>query len=225
MQDTLTLYIGEKNMSSWSMRPYVALVEKGIPFEEKTISLRDDKDRSRRRAIGPTGRVPVLHHRRGGGEPLVVADSLAIIEYLEEAFPPPRYPALWPAGLEDRARARSLAATMHSGFAKVRESMSFNLCFLPSPPPATPEALAEAAEMLAMWEDALARKKDAGPFLFGPFGAVDAMYAPAVVRLTSFHVPTASALRSADYMAAMLSHPSTKRWLDPARALAPVLSY
>jgi len=226
MQDALTLYIGEKNISSWSMRPYVALVEKGVPFEEKTISLREDKDRSRRRAIGPTGRVPVLHHRRGeGSEPLVVADSLAIIEYIEEAFPSPAHPPLWPAGIEDRARARSLAATMHSGFAKVRESLSFNLCFLPAPPPATPEALAEAAEMLAMWEDALARKKDPRPFLFGPFGAVDAMYAPAVVRLTAFKVPTQAAPRSAAYMQAMLAQPSMRRWLDEARTLAPVTSY
>ena len=228
MQDTLTLYIGEKNISSWSMRAYVAMVEKGIPFEERTISLREDKDRSQRRAIGPTGRVPVLHHRRGPGETsetLVVADSLAIIEYVEEAFPSPRYPALWPSAIEDRARARSLAATMHSGFAKIRESMSFNLCFLPAPPPASPEALAEATAMLAMWEEALARKKDLRPFLFGPFGAVDAMYAPAVVRLSSFRVPTVSAPRAAEYMKALLAYPAVKRWLDEARALAPVVSY
>jgi len=228
MQDALTLYIGEKNISSWSMRPWVALVEKGIPFEEKTISLPEDRDRSRRRAIGPTGRVPVLHHRLGSGEAsetLIVADSLAIIEYVEEAFPSPRYPALWPDRIEERARARSLAATMHSGFAKLRESMSFNLCFLPDPPPATPDALAEAAEMLAMWEEALARKKDPRPFLFGPFGAVDAMYAPAVVRLTSFRVPTGSAPRAAEYMKAMLAYPAMRRWLDEARALAPFVSY
>jgi glutathione S-transferase len=236
MKDTLTLYIGEKNISSWSMRPYVALAAKGVPFEERTISLREDKDRSRRRAIGPTGRVPVLHHRRGGGEasgprageapePLVVADSLAIIEYIEEAFPPPAHPALWPADIEDRARARSLAATMHSGFAKLRESLSFNLCFLSAPPPASPEGLAEAAEILAMWEDALARKKDPRPFLFGPFGAVDAMYAPAVVRLTAFKVPTGSAPRSAEYMRTALNYPPMKRWLDQARALPPVTSY
>ena len=225
MKDALTLYIGEKNMSSWSMRPYVALVEKGIPFEEVTISLREDKDRSRRRTIGPTGRVPVLHDRSQGGEPLIIADSLAIIEYLEEAFPAPAHRALWPSSIEERARARSLSATMHSGFAKLRESMSFNLCFLPSPPPATPEAMAEAGEMLALWEDALGRKRDAGPFLFGPFGAVDAMYAPAVVRLTAFRVPTEQAPRSASYMKAILEHPAVRRWLDPARNLTPVATY
>ena len=114
---------------------------------------------------------------------------------------------------------------MHSGFAKLRESMSFNLCFLPSPPPATPEALDEAADMLALWEDALARKRDAGPCLFGPFGAVDAMYAPAVVRLTAFRVPTETTPRSARYKKAKLDHPSIRRWLDTARTLAPVASY
>ena len=225
MSDKLVIYVGEKNISSWSMRPYVALAEKRVSFTETTISLREDKDRSRRRAIGPTGRVPVLHHRRDGRESLVIADSLAIIEYIEEAFPPPVHPALWPADRDERARARSLAATMHAGFAKLREGMSFNLCFLPTVPPATPEALADADEMLAMWEAALSRKAAAGPFLFGPFGAVDTMYAPAVVRLTSFRVPTEGSPRSAAYMHAVLGHPSVKRWLDPARTLTPHATY
>ncbi len=88
MKDDLILYVGEKNISSWSMRAFVALHAKGLPFEERTIPLREDKDRARRRKISPTGRVPVLHH----GD-LVVPDSLAIIEYLEETFPPPDHPA------------------------------------------------------------------------------------------------------------------------------------
>src|SRR5688572_16545425 len=105
MQNGLVIYIGEKNVSSWSMRGWLALVHKGVPFEERTIRLVEDRDRSRRRKVSPTGRVPVLHH----GD-LVIPDSMAIIEYLEEAFPPPRYPALWPADRRDRARARWLAA-------------------------------------------------------------------------------------------------------------------
>ncbi len=221
MSDPLVLYVGEKNISSWSMRAFVALHLKGVPFEEKTIALREDKDRARRQQVSPTGKVPVLHHGA-----LVVPDSLAIIEYLEEAFPPPRHPALWPADRAARAQARWLSAAMHSGFMKLREGMSFNLCFLPEPPPPGAEALAEAAEMLSFWEQALLRKAPgAGAFLFGPFGAVDAMYAPAIVRLKAFRVPTGAAPRGAAYMEAVLAHPAVKLWLDPARALPPLARY
>lgn len=220
MRDSLVLYIGEKNISSWSMRGCLAMAAKGLDFEERTISLREDKDRSQRRRVSPTGKVPVLHH---GGR--VIPDSLAIVEYLEETFPPPTYPALWPPDADARVHARWLAAAMHSGFMKVRESMSFNLCFLPTPPQPTAEALAEAAEMLAFWEEALLRKAAPGPFLFGPFCAADVMYAPAVVRLTSFRVPTARWPRAAAYMEAVLADPPVRRWMDAARALPPREAY
>jgi len=220
MDDTLVLYIGEKNISSWSMRAYLALVAKNLPFEESTIELRTDKDRERRRRVSPTGRVPVLHH---GAR--VIPDSLAIIEYLDEAFPPPAHPALWPSDAGRRAHARWLAATMHSGFTKLRESMSFNLCFLPKPPQPTTEALAEAGEMLSLLQGALDRRPETGPFLFGPFTAADIMYAPAIVRLTAFRVPTARAPKTPAYMEAVLAHPAVKRWMDAARALPPRETY
>jgi glutathione S-transferase len=214
MGDDLVLYIGEKNISSWSMRGWLALQHKGLPFEERTIELRRDRDRAQRRRVSPTGRVPVLHH----GE-RAIPDSLAIIEYLEETFPPPGHPALWPRDADARARARWLAAAMHSGFTKLRESMSFNLCFLSKPPAPSPEALQEADEILRLLQDALAHRKDSGPFLFGAFGAADVMYAPAILRLTSFRVPTANAPATPGYMDAVLSHAPVKRWLDAARAL------
>jgi len=220
VRDSLVLYAGEKNISSWSMRAYVALAAKGLEFEERTISLREDKDRSRRRRVSPTGRVPVLHHGA-----IVVPDSLAIIEYLEETFPPPAHPALWPSERAERARARWLAAAMHSGFVKLREGMSFNLCFLPQPPQPPAEALAEAADLLSLWEETLAQKTAGGPFLSGGFGAADAMFAPAIVRLTSFRVPAGKAPRAAAYMEAVLAHPAVKRWMDPARALPPAATY
>lgn len=220
MSGKLVLYVGEKNISSWSMRGYLAVVHKGVPFEEREISLRADKDRSQRRQVSPTGKLPVLHH----GD-LVVPDSLAIVEYLEETFPPPKHPALWPADPARRAHARWLAAAMHSGFMKLRESMSFNLAFLPAPPAATPEALAEAAEILSLWEDALTRNREPGPFLFGAFGAADVMYAPVVWRLTGFGVGTSSTPRAAAYMKEMLAFPAVKRWMDPARALPPAETY
>src|SRR6266404_3195887 len=180
MTPDLVLYVGEKNISSWSMRGWLALTHKGVPFEERTIALKEDRDRSRRRQVSPTGKLPVLHHGS-----IVIPDSLAIIEYLEETFPAPKHPALWPAVSAARAHARWLAAAMHSGFMKLREGMSFNTCFLPRRKPAGAEALADAAEMLALFEDALGRK-GSGPFLLGAYGAVDAVYAPAIVRLTAY---------------------------------------
>ena len=220
MRDELVLYVGEKNISSWSMRAFVALAHKGVPFEERTIPLKEDKDRARRRAISPTGKVPVLHHRT-----LVVPDSLAIVEYLEETFPPPGHPALWPPDPAERAHARWLSAAMHSGFMKLREGMSFNTCFLPKRPAPPAEALADAREMLGFWEEALARKRASGPFLFGPFGAVDAMYAPAAVRLAAYEVPTQATPKAGAYMKELLSHKPVRLWLDAARALPPAETY
>src|SRR5258708_34240403 len=111
MARDLVLYVGERNISSWSMRGWLALTHKGVTFEERTIALKEDKDRSRGRKVSPSGKLPVLHHGS-----IVVPDSLAIIEYLEETFPAPQHPALWPAAGAARAHARWLAAAMHSGF-------------------------------------------------------------------------------------------------------------
>lgn len=217
MSDPLILYVGEKNVSSWSMRAWVALETKGAPFEERTISLVKDRDRAQRRRVSPTGRVPVLHH----GD-RVIPDSLAILEYLEEILPPPAHPALWPADPGKRAHARWLSATMHSSFFKVREHMSFNWCFLPSPPVPPLDAMAEAEEVLGFWETTLAKKSDPGPFLFGAFGGVDAMFAPMVVRLTTFRVPTGRFPLSAAYLAAVLESPAVRKWMSVARSLPPV---
>jgi len=220
MGDSLVLYVGEKNISSWSMRGFLALAAKNVPFEERTIELRLDKDRAQRRRVSPTGKLPVLHH---GSR--VIPDSLAIVEYLEETFPPPKHPALWPSGPAERAHARWLGASMHSGFMELRESMSFNLCFLSRPPQPTAGALAEASEMLSLFQDALDRSKGPGPFLFGGFTAADVMFAPAIVRLTAFRVPTASTPKTAAYIEAVLAHPPVKRWMDAARALPPRETY
>ncbi len=229
MSGKLVIYVGEKNISSWSMRGFLALTHKGLSFEEREISLRQDRDRRKRREVSPTGRVPVLHHHADSGEVRVVPDSLAIFEYLEETFPPPQHPALWPAEPGRRAHARWLAAAMHSGFAKLRESMSFNLCFLPEPPAATPEALEEAREILGLWDRTLAGRSAAaaaeGPFLLGAFGGADIMFAPVVWRLTAFRVPAEAAPRAASYMKAVLEHPVVRRWMDPARALPPAPTY
>jgi glutathione S-transferase len=221
MSEKPVLYVGEKNLSSWSMRAWVALTWKGVPFEERTIVLSQDTTRAERRKVSPTGKLPVLHH---GG--LVIPDSLAIIEYLEETFPPPSYPALWPSDRSLRVRARWLAASMHSGFMKVREGMSFNLCFLPRVPEASPEALAESQEVLAMWENALASPdRRGGPYLCGAFCGADVMFATMAARLKAFNVPASDYPLARDYINAVLAAPSVKPWMDQARALPPIATY
>ena len=221
MSEKPVLYIGEKNVSSWSMRAWVALTWKGVPFEERTILLTQDKTRVERRKVSPTGKLPALHH---GG--LVIPDSLAIIEYLEEAFPPPSYPALWPADRALRARARWLAASMHSGFMKVRDGMSFNLCFLPQVPEASPEAMAEAQEVLGLWEAALTRpERRGGPYLCGAFCAADVMFATMAARLSSFGVPASDYPHAREYLSAVLAAPPVKAWMDEAKKLPPRETY
>lgn len=228
MADKLVLYTGDKNISSWSMRGFVALVEKGVPFQERTILFSEDKSKSRRYEVSPTGKVPVLHHFPAdspAGGPRVIPDSLAIVEYLEETFPPPAHPALWPADPAARAHARWLAAAMHSGWPRLRESMSFNLCFLSNPPAPTPEALAEAAEILGIWESALSLERPGGPFLAGAFSAADIFFSTVVIRLTAFRVPLVRTPRAAAYMAAVRERPSVERWMKEARSMPPQEQY
>jgi glutathione S-transferase len=221
MSERPVLFIGEKNVSSWSMRAWVALTWKGVPFEERTILLTQDKSRAERRKVSPTGKLPVLHHAG-----LVIPDSFAIIEYLEETYPPPSYPALWPSDRAQRVRARWLAASMHSGFLKVRDGMSFNLCFLPQVPQAPPDALAEAQEVLALWEASLARpERRGGPYLCGAFCAADVMFATMAVRLKAFGVPTSDYPKAREYLAAVLAAPPVAAWMDQARALKPMPEY
>ncbi len=215
MTGSLSLWIGEKNTSSWSMRAYLMLKIKGLEFEERHVSLAKDKDRAQRLRIAPTGRVPVLQH----GD-LVIPDSLAILEYLEETFPPPGYPALWPSDPRDRSHARWLSAEMHAGFTGVRTSMAFQHCFHRAKPVVPPEAREEALRMMGLWEAALT-KGNGGPFLFGPFGGVDAMFAPAVVRLVSFEIPSHGTPLAARYMSAVMEDERVASWMDAARALPP----
>ena len=221
MMNRPILYVGEKNISSWSMRAWVAVTYKRIPFEERTIDLTADKDRAQRRKVSPTGKLPALHHAG-----LVIPDSLAIMEYLEEAFPAPAHPALWPTDRAERARSRWLAAAMHSGYMRIREGMSFNLCFLQPVPEAPPPARDEAVEVLDLWESCLTRADNpAGEFLCGAFSGADVMFATMAVRLLAFRTPTDRHPRARAYMDALMENHAVSGWLDAARAMAPVATY
>jgi glutathione S-transferase len=209
----LQLVIGNKNYSSWSMRPWVLMREKGIEFEE--IRLRFDSfagDSTFQRSLAaytPAGRVPVL--RIDG---FAVWDTLAIAETLAERFPER---ALWPAEPLQRARARSLCAEMHAGFAALRSHFPMNI--EAALPEVGPRVLAEQADARrdlaridAMWCERL--EAGGGPFLFGPFGIADAFYAPVVARVRSYGLPLSEPARA--YAERVWSAPGVAAWVAGA---------
>jgi glutathione S-transferase len=211
----LKLYIGNKNYSSWSMRPWVLLTQAGIAFEE--VMVRFDSfatDSDFKKIIGPVspvGKVPALVD---GG--LVVWDTLAIAEYLAEKFPDKQ---LWPADIQARARARSICAEMHSGFAALRSACPMNIeASLPEIGQLAwrdkPAVRADVARLVAMWSELLAQH--GGPMLFGNFSVADAYFAPVVMRLKGYALPVPDDI--AAYMARVCALPGVRVWVDGALA-------
>ncbi len=197
---TLTLYVGSKRYSSWSLRPYVALAHTGLASETRTILLDRDTTRTEIAKVNPAGRLPVLHH-----DDLVIWDSLAICEYLNELAPEAQ---LWPADRATRARARSICAEMHAGFAALRTNMPMDLCADKSGHVATPEALADARRVCDIWREALAAS--GGPLLFGRLTIADAMFAPVTTRFTTYGVELDATCRA--YVDAMAALPAMQAW-------------
>lgn len=195
------LHIADRNYSSWSLRPWLALRHGGIAFDEALHPLPETvrADGPAFRSISPTGRVPALE--TGGA---IIADSLAICEWAAE-----QSPLLWPAATIDRALARSAAAIMHSGFAAFRSAAPVNIRRRTDPSRLTPAALADAAEMDALWRFWLQRS--GGPFLFGEWSIADAMYAPAATRFITYGVD-----RSGDasaYITRLMEDPPMADWI------------
>lgn len=208
--DNLELIIGNKNYSSWSLRPWLAMRAAGLNFAETVIPLDHDDTRSRILAHSPAGRVPVLHN----GD-LVVWESLAICEYIAE-----QNPALWPIEAKARAAARAVSAEMHAGFMALRKAMPMNCRRGPAKIPTTPEIDADIARIFDIWRDCRSRYGAAdgadGAFLFGNFSIADAMFAPVVSRLHVYDVDMDH--ECAAYRDAVLTHPAMKEWLDGAAA-------
>lgn len=171
----LKLVIGNKNFSSWSLRPWLVLRQAGLPFEEIHIGLYRPGTRELILQHSPTGKVPCLFD----GD-LRIWDSLAICEYLAES-----QPQLWPADRAARAEARSVSAEMHSGFTALRSQMGMDIVATKPGQGRTPESEADIARILAIWESCRARHSAAGSFLFGTFSIADAMYAPVVWRFAT----------------------------------------
>lgn len=203
---TLTLYVGTKRYSSWSLRPYLALAHATSDFDCKTILLDEPDTKAQIVAVNPAGKVPVLHH-----DEQVIWDSLAICEYVNELFPDAR---LWPSDRALRARARAISCEMHAGFAPLRQNMSMDLCAKKPGQGHVPEALADAQRVQQIWEEQLAAS--GGPFLFGAFTIADAMYAPVATRFTTYDVPVSDVSRR--YMDALEGLPAMRAWRQGAEA-------
>jgi glutathione S-transferase len=211
----MQLLIGNKNYSSWSMRPWVLMRALGIPFDERKFRLSYDPESAFKKAIAaytPAANVPVLVEDDG----FAVWDTLAIAEYLHEKFPAR---GVWPADAKQRARARSIVAEMHSGFGALRNHCAMNIEARLGEAGARiwdsqPDVRQNVARIEAMWAEAL--QASGGPFLFGAFGAADAFYAPVCTRLVTYALPVSAATRA--YVERVLAAPGVKAWVDDALA-------
>ncbi|MCF3641181.1 glutathione S-transferase family protein [Rhizobium sp. TRM95111] len=202
----LILYVGNKNYSSWSFRPWIALEAAGIPFRDELIPFDFPAGNPEIRKVSPTGRVPVLQH----GD-VRVWESLAIIEYVAELFPEA---GLWPADRAARARARAYAMEMLSGFRALRGACPMNIRRDRKPIDLPEGVMADVARIGTIWKEALAAS--GGPFLFGAFTAADAMFAPVVNRLETYCLTEDPAILA--YMARMKAHPAWQKWQEAALA-------
>jgi glutathione S-transferase len=202
----LTLIIGNKNYSSWSLRPWIAMKVAGIAFDEKVIPLYQPGSREQVLNYSPAGKVPVLID----GDTRIW-ESLAILEHLAEKFPDAQ---LWPSDPNARSHARAVASEMYSGFGALRRACPMNLWLPPKPRPQSDEVMADVARIEALWNDCRTRFGRRGPLLFGAFCAADAMYAPVVARFHNFGLPVGKTARS--YMEAMMGLPAWSEWRDAA---------
>jgi glutathione S-transferase len=204
--DELTLYIANKNYSSWSFRPWIAMTAAGILFREELIPFGPGATHSKFRELSPTGRVPVLHHGT-----VRVWESLAIIEYVAELFP---NAGLWPQDREGRSLARSVSMEMLSGFRAMRGACPMNMRRSVKAIPLPDGVMADVARIEEIWRDL--RRRSGGPFLFGAFSAADAMFAPVVNRFAAYDLVRDP--ETIAYMDAMRAHPAWRAWEKAALA-------
>lgn len=211
----IELVIANKNYSSWSLRPWLALKQAGLPFSVTVIPLKQDDTKAQILARSPSGKVPALIH-----DGVTVWDSLAICEYVAELAPDA---GLWPTAPATRAVARSVSAEMHSGFTALRSNMPMNIRGDLSGWGRAPGVAEDVARIEAIWTDVRQRFGATGPYLFGGFTIADAMYAPVVARFKTYGVtvnPTAQA-----YAEAILAHPFMREWTADALAETWTIDY
>ncbi|HSV20775.1 MAG TPA: glutathione S-transferase family protein [Casimicrobiaceae bacterium] len=206
-----TLYIGNRNYSSWSLRGWLATKLSGAPFREVPVQLVGRGPNPANRTFSPSGLVPCLHD----GD-VVVWDTLAIAEYLAE-----RHAGLWPADAKARAHARCTAAEMHSGFGALRSDMSMCIRERVDVRPWSGALAADIERIQALWTEARSRFGGAGAFLYGAFSLADCFYAPVVFRFQTYGVALDGAAGA--YAAAMRAHPLLREWETAALAETEVI--
>lgn len=202
----LKLIIGNKNYSSWSFRPWIAMKAAGIAFEEEVIPLETPEFRTRLDAVSGTGKVPTLID----GE-IRVWESLAILEYLADKFPDKK---LWPSDPAARAYARAISSEMHAGFVPLRQNCPMNMWRPVLKRDLGDDVKKNIARIDSMWSDCRKRYGQGGAFLFGSFGAADAMYAPVVSRFHTYGIDVSPPSRA--YMDAVMALPAWKEWATAA---------
>ena len=205
--EALTLVIGNKNYSSWSLRPWLLMRCFGVAFDEVRLPLETPEFETGVRRWSPSGRVPVLH--RGD---LVVWDSLAISEYINETFLDGRG---WPRDAEARAVARAVSAEMHSGFQTLRNELPLNCRRRARNFVVSPDARRDIERIMRIWRECRARAGE-GAYLFGAFSIADAMYAPVVLRFETYAIEIGEVERH--YADTILALPALKEWLAAAEA-------
>lgn len=207
------LVIGNKNYSSWSLRPWLLLRQLGLPFAEERIALDQPDTNARILAHSPAGRVPVLIEG-----PLSIWESLAIIEHIAETWS-----AVWPAGPTARAMARSISAEMHGGFAALRNELPMNVRATGRKVHLSSAAGAEIERIKAIWSAARVTHGTTGPWLFGTFSAADAMFAPVASRFHTYGIDLPEPL--AGWQASVLECPAMQEWTAAARAETEVIAH
>ncbi len=202
----LILYLGNKNYSSWSFRPWIAMEAAGVPFTDRVIPFDFPAGNPEIRKVSPSGKVPLLHP----GD-VRVWESLAIIEYVAELFPEA---GIWPKNRAARAEARAISMEMLAGFHALRSACPMNIRRKPGAIDLPKGVMDDVARIETIWKDALARS--GGLFPFGDFSAADAMYAPVVNRLEIYCLTKDEAVLA--YMARMMAHPAWRKWQAAAEA-------
>lgn len=209
----LTLVIGNKNYSSWSLRPWLAMKQFGLQFNEIRIPLYTDDYLSKIQQYSPSGKIPVLLHNHQ-----TVWDSLAICEYLAEEFPHLHW---WPEDRAARASARSISAEMHSGFQNLRQNMSMN-CRNKYPGKGLVAGVQQDIDRITnIWQNARQKFGAGGEFLFGNFTISDAFFAPVVLRFLAYDVQLDAISRK--YLEAVLALPTLQEWINAAKIETEVL--
>ena len=205
MMSNFTLIIGNKNVSSWSLRGWLAIKHANVDFNEILINLRPECEYDKLNALSPAGKVPTLKI----GEDQFVWDSLAIAEFFNDISQDTSY---WPTDIEERAHARSVSAEMHSGFVALRSIMPMDCLNKYDRPEMTSDLKKDIDRVVEIWSECRNKYAAKGSFLFGEYSIADMMYAPVVFRFKGYGIELPDVIET--YCSAIISHPDVQDWLE-----------